>query len=193
MYKQKSGAMMRARYNKDAESPFKNQNPPSPNPFRTEEMMNLRENIQSMKKSKLSGYINERRYTTRASGNKERITPTEFLAANVLNSQREKFKSGPSLINKDQTTSLYSPDPIKKSEMEQGMYRLPGRLANRLVAVGNNDQIGNRDVIYGPSGEGFEDQTQKTDPKSGRSKGFTTSQAAKAMSRLDTFFRKGKF
>ena len=190
MYKQKSGAMMRAGYNKDAESPFKNQNPPSPNPFRTEEVMNLRENIQSMKKSKLSGYVDtekEKKYYTE-------VTPAEkSVAADVLNSQREKFKSGPSLINKDQTTSLYSPDPIKKSEMEQGMYRLPGRLANRLVAVGNNDQIGNRDVIYGPSGEGFEDQTQKTDPKSGRSKGFTTSQAAKAMSRLDTFFRKGKF
>ena len=182
MYKQKSGAMMRAGYNKDAESPFKNQNPICPNPFRTEEMMNLRENVQSMKKSKISGYVDKekkKKYYT------EVAPPEKSVAAEVLSSQREKFKSGPSLINKDQTTSLYSPDPVKKAEMEAGQYRQPGGLESYMVAE-RNDVNGN--TILGKSARGF--KTFETDKRTGR---VGMSKAAKAMGKLDRFFQGGKF
>lgn len=174
MYKQKSGPMMRAGYDKNAE-----------NPFRTEEMMKLREGVQKLKKGKLSGY--EPTYRTTSGGLTIETPAEKSVAADVLGSQKEKFKSGPSLINKDQTTSLYSPDPVKKAEMQEGRFREGGGLGRYIVTqLGRDDD--DKNLLYGPSQQGFEAFTQ--DKKTGR---FKTSIASKAMGRLDKFFREGKF
>jgi hypothetical protein len=176
MYKQKSGAMMRAGYNKDAESPFKNQNLPSPNPFRTEEMMNLRENIQSMKKSKLSGYVEKekkKKYYT------EVTPPEKSIAANVLSSQREKFKSGPSLINKDQKRLLNSPDALKTIQTAKGRYRDPQGFGTYLQTEYTDPRSGEK-ILSGPSGHPYE--ITIFDKKTKKMK---TNPAARAMGKLD--------
>ena len=189
-FKMKPGRGNYAKTGKGVPMSFKQDNQVPPNAFSTSvSLSDVGNKSKDLEKIKTDYKPKTKKYWTGSTFDYKTSIPKESVAKDVLSSQREEFKEGPSLINKDRQTYLYSPDPIKKSDMEQGMYRLPGRLANRLVAVGNNDQIGNRDVIYGPSGEGFEDDTQRTDPK----RGFTVSKAAKAMSKLDKFFGGGNF
>lgn len=180
MYKQKSGAMMRAGYNKDADSPFKNQNTPSPNPFRTEEMMNLRENIQSMKKSKLSGYVEKekkKKYYT------EVTPPEKSVAADVLGRQREKFKSGPSLINKDEKRLLNSPDALKTIQTAKGRYRDPQGFGTYLQTEYKDPRSGEK-ILSGPSGHRhdmtiFDKKTKK----------MKINPTARAMGKLDRYLQ----
>ena len=56
-FKMDAGRGNYAKTGKGIPMSFKQDNQTPPNAFRTEEVMNLRENIQSMKKSKLSGYV----------------------------------------------------------------------------------------------------------------------------------------
>lgn len=196
-FKMKPGRGNYAKTGKGIPMSFKQDNEGSPSEFGTKlELANLAQDIQGLKKEKLSGYEPTVRYTKNWNGTKgARIeTPAEkSIAADVLGSQMEKFKSGPSLINKDEKRLLNSPDVIKTMEVASGKYREPVWNKKRDNATGfgqyliteYTDPRSGEKWLQGPSGHGFESETLVRTPK-GRSS-FERSVADRAMGKLDAY------